>query len=66
MTKMKSDVVVHQAIEALLGGRGTVVAGWFNWALALSTRFAPRGMVIDIAERLMRTGAIITIVRSVH
>jgi short-subunit dehydrogenase len=54
MTKMKSDVVVHQAIDALLDGRGTVVAGWFNSALALSTRFAPRGMVINIAERLMR------------
>jgi short-subunit dehydrogenase len=56
MTKMKSDVVVHQAIDALLDGRGAVVAGWFNSALAiiLSTRFAPRGMVINIAERLMR------------
>ncbi|HUI19576.1 MAG TPA: hypothetical protein VLZ74_00830 [Methylocella sp.] len=54
MTKMKSDVVVHQAIEALLDGRGTVVAGWFNSTIALSTRFAPRSMVINIAERLMR------------
>ena len=54
MTKMKSDVVVHQAIDALLDGRGTVVAGWFNSALALSTRFAPRSMVTNIAERLMR------------
>jgi hypothetical protein len=54
MTKMKSDVVVHQAIGALLDGRGAVVAGWFNSALALSTRFPPRGMVINIAERFMR------------
>ena len=54
MTKMKSDVVVHQAIDALLDRRGTVVAGWFNSTIALSTRFAPRSMVINIAERLMR------------
>jgi short-subunit dehydrogenase len=54
MTKMKSDVVVHQAIDALLDGRGTIVAGWFNLALALSTHLAPRGMLINIAERLMR------------
>jgi short-subunit dehydrogenase len=53
LTGMKSDVVVHHAIEALIAGRTTAVAGWFNSALALSTRFAPRGVVTVIAERLM-------------
>jgi short-subunit dehydrogenase len=52
-TEMKSDVVAHEAVQALLAGRETYVPGWANSALALSTRFAPRSLLAGIAERLM-------------
>jgi hypothetical protein len=53
MTKMKSDVVVHQAIDALLDGRGAVVAGWLNSALAFkyplcATRHGDNSAAIEI------------------
>lgn len=53
LTEMKSETVVHQAIEAMLAGKATVVPGPVNVTIALITRFTPRGLLTLVAGRLM-------------
>lgn len=53
-TAMTPEVVVAAAFRALERGRPSVITGARNALLAQTTRFAPRKMVANIAERTMR------------
>jgi uncharacterized protein len=47
--------VVDTALRAIDGSSPTVISGLANKALALSTRFAPRRVLLEVAERTMRS-----------
>ena len=51
---MTPEAVVAAALRALHRGRPSVITGARNTMLAQTTRFAPRKMVANIAERTMR------------
>ena len=51
--QMASDVVVRQALDAMLAGRASVVPGLVNWGNALSARLFPRQFLAAMAVRLM-------------
>jgi len=53
---MESVDVTRHAIDALLGGKASVVPGFKNAALAQSTRLMPRQLAARMADRLMRVG----------
>lgn len=50
------EKVVQVAFQALEQGRPSVVSGRRNALMANSVRFAPRGMVARMGERMMRPG----------
>jgi short-subunit dehydrogenase len=51
---MGSAEVARIGLDGLAKGRGTVVSGRMNAAMALGTRLAPRGMVAQIAYKMMK------------
>ena len=53
-SKETPEKVVQVALRALAQGRPSVISGRQNTLLANSARFAPRGMVARIGERVMR------------
>ncbi len=48
-TYMTAEAVVAQAIEAAKAGRRTLVPGWMNKTLAVTTRMTPRSVLARIA-----------------
>jgi hypothetical protein len=54
MTMMESSTVARIGIEAMLRGRSSVVAGWFNAIFAWATRLMPRQMLAGLASQAMR------------
>ena len=52
-----ADAVVRDGLAALEAGQAVRVSGALNWAMAESTRFAPRGLVRWIAGTLQKTRA---------
>ncbi|MBA2681335.1 MAG: SDR family oxidoreductase [Ktedonobacteraceae bacterium] len=55
-SKETPEKVVQVALRALEQGRPSVISGRRNALMANSVRFAPRGMVARMGERLMRPG----------
>ncbi len=51
---MESPDVVRTGLSALMHGKASVVPGWINTALVVSTKFVPRPMVKWIAYAMMR------------
>lgn len=50
------EKVAQVALQALERGRSSVISGCRNALMANSVRFAPRGMVARMGERMMRPG----------
>ncbi len=50
---MTADAVVAQAIDAAKAGRRTLVPGWMNKTLALTTRMTPRSVMASIAGSML-------------
>ena len=51
---MRSDDVARIGIEAMLKGRYSVVPGFLNWLIALSTMITPDRVNAAAAYRLMK------------
>jgi short-subunit dehydrogenase len=51
---MTSAEVARIGLDALAKGRGTVVAGTMNAAMALGARLAPRNLTAQVAYRIMK------------
>lgn len=54
LTMMESSTVARTGIEAMLRNRSSVVTGWFNALVALSTRLLPRQAIAGLAAWAMR------------
>lgn len=54
LTRMEAPAVATRGIDAMLAGRGGVVAGWVNAVMAHSTRLMPRAVSARVAGWLMR------------
>lgn len=53
-TVMSAAEVARIGLDGLAKGRGTVVSGSMNAAMAAGTRFAPRGLAAKLAYRFMK------------
>lgn len=54
LTMMEGGTVARIGIEAMLRGRSSVVAGWFNALFAWMTRLMPRQFLAGLASQSMR------------
>jgi short-subunit dehydrogenase len=53
-TMMTSEAVAKTGVDAMAAGKGSVVAGAMNAAMAFATRFAPRGTTAAIAYKVLK------------
>jgi hypothetical protein len=51
---MTSAAVAKIGVDAMVAGKGSVVAGTMNAMAAFGTRFSPRGMAAQLAYKMLK------------